>query len=85
MLKINFFINITSPDDQQNTNEANSVELYEKAKHITPHITGKINLLSEAAQLYFVRVHVIVMPYIALSFDFRISFRFSTKSIKLSK
>jgi hypothetical protein len=36
MLKINFFINITSPNDQQNTNEANSVELYEKAKHITP-------------------------------------------------
>ncbi len=27
---------------------------------LTPHITGKIKVQSEAAQLYFVRVHVIV-------------------------
>jgi len=27
---------------------------------LTPHITGKIKLQIEAAQLYFVRVHVLV-------------------------
>ena len=32
-------------------------------RHLTPRITGKINLQSEAAQLYFVRVHALVRPF----------------------